>query len=109
MEATRVGDLDGLTNLLAEDITFWADGGGKARGAATRPVIGRSNVARFVLGTSRSLPPGANFDVLDVNGQPAIVIRTREGAPLTVITIDVGEGTIYCIRAIANPAKLNWL
>jgi len=106
MQAAGEGELGGLMNLLAEGVTFWADGGGKARGAATRPVIGRSNVARFVLGTSRSLPPGANFEVLDVNGQPAIVIRTREGAPLTVITIDVGEGTIYCVRAIANPDKL---
>ena len=106
MQAAGKGELDGLMNLLAESVTFWADGGGKARGAATRPVIGCSNVARFVLGTSRSLPPGATFDVLDVNGQSAIVIRARGGAPLTVITIEVGEGEIHCVRAIANPDKL---
>lgn len=106
MQAAGKGELDGLMNLLAESVTFWADGGGKARGAATRPVIGCSNVARFVLGTSQSLPPGATFDVLDVNGQSAIVIRARGGAPLTVITIEVGEGEIHCVRAIANPDKL---
>src|SRR5206468_6600517 len=33
IQATVTGDLDGLMHLLAEDVTMWADGGGKARGA----------------------------------------------------------------------------
>lgn len=31
-EAAGAGDMDGLLAVLAEDITLWADGGGKARG-----------------------------------------------------------------------------
>jgi len=30
-----------LMNLLAEDVTFWGDGGGKVKGAATHPITGR--------------------------------------------------------------------
>ena len=35
MHAVSAGEFDGLTKLLAEDVTMWADGGGKVRGAAT--------------------------------------------------------------------------
>src|SRR2546427_1932457 len=33
--ATAAGDMDGLLAVLAEDITLWPDGGGKAPGAAS--------------------------------------------------------------------------
>ena len=36
-----------LINLLAQDVTFWGDGGGKVKGTATRPVSGSRAVARF--------------------------------------------------------------
>src|SRR6266498_260007 len=44
-EASMAGDLDGLLAVLAEDITLWADGGGKAKGAALKPVRGAADVA----------------------------------------------------------------
>ena len=34
MRAAGQGDLEGLTTLLADDVTLWADGGGKVKGAA---------------------------------------------------------------------------
>jgi RNA polymerase sigma-70 factor (ECF subfamily) len=81
MRAAGEGDLDGLTHLLAEDVVFWADGGGKVRGAALQPVHGREPVARFVLGvTARFLPPGARVLVADVNGRPTLLIRHPDGA-----------------------------
>ena len=51
--ASASGDLDGLTRLLTEEATLWVDGGGRVRGAATRPVIGREAVAVFYMGASR--------------------------------------------------------
>src|SRR5882672_1483127 len=58
-EASVAGDMDGLLAVLAEDITLWADGGGKAKGAALKPVYGAASVARFVLGImDRVVPAG---------------------------------------------------
>src|SRR5215472_16031104 len=54
--AAQGGDMATLTSMLAEEVTLWADGGGKAKGAATRPVSGRDAVARFILGTRRLWP-----------------------------------------------------
>jgi RNA polymerase sigma-70 factor (ECF subfamily) len=110
MWAAGNGDLEGLTALLAEDVTFWADGGGKVRGAALQPVHGRAAVARFVLGvSSRFAPAGARLLVADVNGKPTLLICYEDGAPAIVISLEVGEGRIQSIWAIANPDKLGGL
>ncbi|MGZ3618477.1 MAG: RNA polymerase sigma factor SigJ, partial [Ktedonobacteraceae bacterium] len=49
LQALQAGEMSSLMNLLAEDVTFWGDGGGKVKGAATRPISGRVAVARFFL------------------------------------------------------------
>src|SRR5918996_1651336 len=51
--ATLAGDLDAMVALLADDITVWAGGGGKAQGAARRPIRGPTRVARFIVGAAR--------------------------------------------------------
>ena len=107
MRASGSGDLDGLTAILTEDVVFWADGGGKVRGAALRPVRGRDAVGRFVLGVSeRFTPPGAIFGVADVNGRPTVLVRNAEGTPAIVVSIELDGGRIQSIWAIANPDKL---
>ena len=40
MQAVGTGELYGLMQLLTDDVTLWADGGGKARGAAIHPLHG---------------------------------------------------------------------
>src|SRR5438094_2071733 len=35
LRAVQMGDMDTLTDMLAEEVTLWADGGGKVKGAAT--------------------------------------------------------------------------
>lgn len=107
MRASDSGDLDGLTAMLTEDVVFWADGGGKVRGAALQPVRGQDAVGRFVLGVSeRFTPPGATFGVADVNGRPTILVRNADGTPAIVISVEVDAGRIQSIWAIANPDKL---
>jgi len=98
-----------LINLLAEEVTFWGDGGGKVKGAAMYPIIGREAVARFLRETGgavwRSLPQGVQVELAAVNGQPALI--TRVGArPLSVVTIEVEAGQIRTIRIVSNPEKL---
>ena len=108
-QAVQAGDLRALTHLLTEDVAFWADGGGKVKGAATQPIIGRTAVAAFILGSSpvfrSSLPEGVRGELIQVNGQPALVMRAGERA-VSVMTIEVRDGRIQTIRFMANPEKL---
>jgi RNA polymerase sigma-70 factor (ECF subfamily) len=105
LRATQVGDIEALTGLLAEEVTLWADGGGKARGAATRPVSGRDAVTRFILGTKRFWPEGARVEVEEVNAQASLVIHVGDQA-FSVLTIEAEHGRIQTIRILANPEKL---
>jgi len=91
---------------LAEQVTFWADGGGKVKGAPRRQIIGRIGVVRFFLGTKHLWPPSARAELGEVNGQPALIIRTGEKA-FSVLVLDVEHGQIQTIWVIANPDKLS--
>jgi RNA polymerase sigma-70 factor (ECF subfamily) len=105
LQAVQNGEMATLMNLLSDEVTLWADGGGKIKAAALRPIRGRDAVARFSLGTRRFLPEGYRMEVTEVNGQPAVIIRAGSQA-LLVLTIEVEAEQIRAIRLIANPEKL---
>jgi RNA polymerase sigma-70 factor, ECF subfamily len=94
-----------LMDLLSENVTLWADGGGKIKQAARRPIVGRDAVARFSLGTKRLLPENSRAEMAEVNGQPTLIVRTT-GRAVFVLSIDVEAEHIRTIRIIANPEKL---
>src|SRR2546429_6367375 len=104
-QAVQTGETTALMNLLSEDVTLWADGGGKVKQAALRPIAGRDAVARFSLGTNRLCPENSRVELEEVNGQAALIIRAG-GQVFSVLTIEVEEGRIQAIRIIANPDKL---
>jgi len=104
-QAVQTGEITPLMNLLSEDVTLWADGGGKVKQAALRPIRGRDAVARFSLGTKRFWPENSRIEPGEVNGQAALIIRAGEKA-FAIFTIDVEQGQIQAIRIIANPDKL---
>ncbi|MBX3063276.1 MAG: RNA polymerase sigma-70 factor [Anaerolineae bacterium] len=107
VEAVGSGELDGLMKFLAEDVTLWADGGGKVRGALLHPLHGREVVAKFVLASQRLTTSGVMFatERAQVNGEPALLLRT-EGKVFLVLSITVEQGMITAIRVIGNPDKL---
>jgi len=105
LTAVQGGDMTTLTGLLSENVVLWADGGGKVRQAALRPIRGRDAVARFTLGTRRFWPENASVEREEVNGQAALIIRTN-GDIFSILTMDVEQGHIQTIRVIANPEKL---
>jgi len=106
-QAIETGETTALMNLLSEDVTLWADGGGKVKGAATRPLTGREAVARFSVGArQRFVPPaGSQVEIAEVNGETALIIRVGAQA-VFVLSIEVEQGRIQAIRIIANPEKL---
>jgi RNA polymerase sigma-70 factor (ECF subfamily) len=107
--AAEEGDLQGLEELLAHDVVFRGDGGGKAP-AAARAVHGRARVARLLIAGLRAL---ARFDFTtrreEINGQPGALFLDREGRLISVAILDIAEGQIQCVGAIVNPDKLRHL
>ena len=108
-QAAQAGDMDGLLALLAEDITLWADGGGKVPGAALKPVRGATAVARFVLGVVRRfVPEGSAVRPAVINGQPGFIAYAG-GRPLAALVLGIRGERIWAIYAIGNPDKLQTL
>lgn len=105
IRAVETGEMDTLTNLLAEDVVLWTDSGGKTVTQAYRPINGRNAVARFCLGTRRFWPSGYHTERAEVNGQPAILLLTGEKV-FGVLNIEEAGGKITTIRVLANPEKL---
>jgi RNA polymerase sigma factor (sigma-70 family) len=105
-EAADGGDMDALLGMLAPDVVFHGDGGGKAQ-ALTTPVHGQLRVARFLAGLSRrGRYLGASLRLAWVNGQPGAVGYDAEGRVFTVIELDVADGAVQAIHAVVNPDKL---
>src|SRR2546430_14065981 len=108
-QALQGGEMTALMNMLAEDVTFWADGGCKVKGVAIHQLSGRDVVARFILSNSpifrNTLPGDTRVELAEVNGQPALITRSSERA-FAVLTIDVETDQIKAIRFVANPDKL---
>lgn len=106
IEAVQAGNQKALMDLLAEDASLVADGGGKIPGAAIHPVIGSSAVAQFSIGANlRFLPEVYQVEFSEVNYQPAIIARAGDRV-LVVLTIEVEEQRVKTVRFMVNPDKL---
>ena len=105
MDAFIAGDVEGLTSLLAEDVTVWSDGGGKVAGAARHPIQGREKVARTAISLLANAPAGTTFEVFEANGLPALLIRVKEQI-VGVLMLEVEGDVIRAVRNVANPDKL---
>jgi len=105
LRACASGDLPGLIDTLADDITLWSDGGGKVQ-AARKPIYGAEKVAAFVLRIAQiSATDGATYQLTAINGQPGLVALLA-GVPYSVLTLDIAAGKIAGIAVVVNPEKL---
>ncbi|MGH7964998.1 MAG: RNA polymerase sigma-70 factor, partial [Candidatus Binatia bacterium] len=108
VQVSANGDLQGLLALLAQDVTLWSDGGGKAA-AALNPISGSAKVARFIVGALRKLVPANRSSRLaEINGQPGIISYV-DHHPQSALTLDLTEDHIQTIYIISNPDKLRGL
>jgi RNA polymerase sigma-70 factor, ECF subfamily len=75
MAAAAGGDVQAVMSMLAPDVVWTADSGGKAS-AARRPVVGADKVARAVVGLiSRGLQlPDMRAEMAIYNAAPAVVL-----------------------------------
>ncbi len=99
------GDLQGLIELMAEDVTFWSDGGGKVV-AAQKPLHGCLKVARFLVAIRRSrLTPTVISQVALVNRQLGVTNTVEEKLHST-FSFEFAGYRIRAIFAVVNPEKL---
>ena len=99
------GDVQQLIALMAEDITFWSDGGGQAT-AAHHPLQGCRKVARFLIAIRRSrLIPMLHPQIVQINDQPGIV-NVVEGNTQSTFSFEFSDQIIQSIFAVVNPEKL---
>ncbi len=110
--ATRSGDLNALTHLLASDVRFVTDGGGKVR-AALNVVEGAENVAKLVVEATRKRPDAwwrndFRLRFATVNGLPGVIVDAPEGVMQTA-AFEIEDGLIRALYVVRNPDKLRHL
>jgi RNA polymerase sigma-70 factor (ECF subfamily) len=110
-QATEQGDLSGLEALLAHDVEFTADGGGKVP-ALGRTLRGRNRVARTLV--DYSVRQAALFQQIqirptEINGSPGALYVDAQQRLIVVIALEFAGGQITGINSIVNSDKLTHL
>jgi RNA polymerase sigma-70 factor, ECF subfamily len=103
--ASVSGDMQGLLNLLTDDIVLTTDGGGKVR-AMPRPIYGPDKVARGLFGILRKAAQDLQVRIEKVNGQLAFTAY-QNGQLVDVLILELAGERIRRIYLIANPDKLH--
>lgn len=107
--ALGAGDVDALAALLADDVVFYGDGGGKAP-AITHPLLGAVAVARFLAGlVRRGAGMHVRMDRMSANGEAALRVSAADGATLSVLMVHADGGRVSVIGNQLNPEKLRHL
>lgn len=106
LAAAAGGDVQAVMSMLAPDVVWTADSGGKAS-AARRPVAGADKVARAVIGLIRRAVemPEVRVQPVVCNAAPAVLLyrgKDLEG----VFTVEICDGKITNFYAMRNPDKL---
>ena len=106
LAAAASGDVDALLEMLAPDVTWTADGGGKVT-ASRRPIVGAKKVAGAIVGIMRigQRIPNVRIELATCNSAPAVLVYRGESIDL-MITVEVADGKIVNFYAIRNPEKL---
>ncbi|BBX20481.1 RNA polymerase subunit sigma-24 [Mycolicibacterium duvalii] len=105
LRAARTGEVEGLVSMLAPDVTFTADSGGKAT-AARRPIVGDRKVAALLRKFFHFVghTPDARLEVTTCNFMPALAIH-RGNAFEGLLLIEC-DGHITNLYGVRNPDKL---
>ena len=108
MSASRNGDIQALTQLLASDARMVSDGGGKVA-AALNVIEGADRVAAFLAGVVRK---GWTDDMTvrfeSINGLPGLLLSGPAGLVQTT-AFEFEGGSVKAIYIVRNPDKLKHL
>ncbi|MES1159723.1 MAG: sigma-70 family RNA polymerase sigma factor [Bacteroidota bacterium] len=114
-EALSEGNMEGLIDLLKEDILLFADGGGASfavKGqrltAFPKPVSGRENVGKVLLSVvPKFLESIEDFsqEITFANGLPSI-LSFSGAVPISLVSLEMEDRQIRNIYVQTNPEKL---
>ncbi|TDE08967.1 RNA polymerase sigma-70 factor [Jiangella asiatica] len=108
LAAVRDGEVAALERMLAEDVEFQGDGGGKAA-AVRKPITGALQVARFLANLGRQgAQIGAVLEPVTVNGQPGMKV-SAPGGVIGVLSLTIVDGHVQGVHNLINPDKLHHL
>jgi RNA polymerase sigma-70 factor, ECF subfamily len=105
VEAVQSQDPGALVEVLAEDVTWTSDGGGKTK-AAKKIISGAEHVARFATGVFHRYLGQMEFRDIVINGEAGIA-ALFEGRLISVISIRTDGQRILGVYSILNPDKLH--
>jgi RNA polymerase sigma-70 factor, ECF subfamily len=107
--ASRSGDMRTISALLAKDLSFQADGGGK-RAAAPEPVLGFEPVMELLgfLATLAVVKESKLMRLAFVCGLPGFVTLEAD-SELQTTALEIDAGRITAIYVMRNPDKLRHL
>jgi RNA polymerase sigma-70 factor (TIGR02957 family) len=104
--ASQRGDLTALVQMLARDAVFVGDGGTKGNGLA-RPVEGREQVGRLLVGFARRATAAEiRLQPIHVGGQPAALLVDADDGVVAVWSLNIVNGVVQEIHGVVNPDKL---
>lgn len=106
-DACTAGSIDALIDVLDPDVVGDFDSGGLVPGAPLDAIAGATNVAR-VLTRAFGQRTDFTFDVMDVNGDPGVVVSAEEQV-LAVIALSVKHERVAVIHAVGHARKLTHL
>jgi len=106
LAAAASGDVEALISMLAPDVVWTADSGGKVS-AARRPVVGAQKVAAVLIGIMRlgRRIPDVRIETAICNSAPAVVVYSGDRLE-GIFLVEVSDGKITNFYAIRNPEKL---
>jgi RNA polymerase sigma-70 factor, ECF subfamily len=108
MAASRSGDLQALTSLLASDARIVTDGGGKVA-AALNVIEGAHRVSAFLAGVVRKgWTDEMSVRVETINGLPGLLLNGPNGLIQTT-AFEIDDGVVTAIYIVRNPDKLRHL
>lgn len=110
-KAAHKADPSDLQALLAQDVAFHSDGGGKVL-AVINPLYGIDRVSRFFAGINAKLAHRNKsttlFKPVLINGLPGYLSLER-GETLQATALDIRDGRVHAIYIVRNPDKLRHL
>ena len=105
LAASRSGDLDAFKSMLAADVVFTADGGGK-RPAGMAPIVGIDAVLALLAGLAKRFGTTSRLvRFASINGLPGYVTIEADGL-LQTTAFDIRDGRIVAVYVMRNPDKL---
>ena len=105
VQAIMTNDKDLMMDVLAKDVAWVSDGGGKAR-AALKPVLGNDAVTRFALSVIGRRAHEGTFQHVTVNGEAGLALYF-ESQLMAVLSIRTDGARILDVFSTLNPEKLS--